>query len=107
MDILGLSESMDKLVKASGMQWYGHVQRREDSDVLKEAFNFRVNGKRKVGRPRMTWKMQVEKELDKIGFKKDDALDRTKWREGVRMVAMRTIRPPPAMGKKPNSNWKK
>ena len=107
MDMLGLSESLDKLAKASGVRWYGHVQRREDNDILKEALNFRVYGKRKIGRPKMTWRIQVEKEFHRIGLRKEDALIRTKWKEGVKTLAMRTIRPPPAMGTQPNSNWKK
>ena len=44
-------------------------------------------GKRKRGRPRKTWKKQVEKETQKIGLKKEDALRRDKWRDGVRAIA--------------------
>ena len=31
----------------------------------------------------MTWKRQVEEHIDQIGLKKEDALDRTKWRDCV------------------------
>ena len=30
---------------------------------------------------------QVEKETEKIGLKKEDALNREKWRDGVRAIA--------------------
>ena len=41
------------------MRWYGHVLRRDDRHVLRKAVEFEVKGKRKRGRPKNTWKMQV------------------------------------------------
>ena len=35
------------------------------------------------GRPNMTWKRQVEEHIDRIGLKKEDAIDRVKWRNVV------------------------
>ena len=35
----------------------------------------------------MTWKKQVEEETEKVGLKKEDALRRDKWRDGVREIA--------------------
>ena len=55
-----------------------------------------VNGQRKRGRPKQTWKRQVEESLKKIGLRVDEAADRARWRERVRTIAeaMRYIRPP-------------
>ena len=33
-----------KLAKASGIRWYGHVLRRDNGDVLKRALDFEVTG---------------------------------------------------------------
>ena len=52
--------------------------RRDDGHVLRKALKFEVKGKRKRGRPRMTWKMQVEKESRSVGLKKDDTLNRAR-----------------------------
>jgi len=73
--------------------------RRDESDVLREALQFEVDGRR--GRPRNTWKEQVEKEMQKPGLKREDAHDRTKWREDVQTIAVRNTRPPPLTGTKP------
>ena len=55
---------------------YGlYVLRRDDGYVLRKALEFEVKGMRKRGRPRKTWKMQVEKESRSIGLKKEDALN--------------------------------
>ena len=61
------------------------MPRRDDDSVLRVALNLEVSGKRKRGRPKKTWKKQVE-ETEKIGLKKD-ALGRDKWRVGVRAIA--------------------
>ena len=61
--------------------------RREDDSVLRVALNLEVSGKGKRGQPRKTWKKQVEEETEKIGLKKEDALRRDKWRDGVRAIA--------------------
>ena len=45
MDMLRLKEAADKLAKANGMRWYGHVLRRPKKDVLMKAMVHEVNGK--------------------------------------------------------------
>ena len=78
---------IDRLATANGVRWYGHVLRRDDDSVLRVALNLEVTGKRKRGRPKKTWKKQVEEETEKVGLKKEDALRRDKWRDGVREIA--------------------
>ena len=87
LDMLGLKETIDRLATANEVRWYGHVLRRDDGSVLRVALNLEVSGKRKRGRPKKTWKKQVEEETEKIGLKKEDALRRDKWRDGVRAIA--------------------
>ena len=53
---------MIQIAKANGVRWYGHVLRRDDGPVLRKVLEFEVKEKRKRGRPKKTWKMQVEKE---------------------------------------------
>ena len=71
MEMLGLRENIDQLATANGVGWYGHVLRRDNDSVLRVALDLEVNGKRKQGRP----KKQVEEETEKIGLKKEDALN--------------------------------
>ena len=60
--------------------------RRDDDSVLRVALDLELTGKRKRGRSRKTSKKQVEEETKKIGLKKEDALSRDKWRDGVRAI---------------------
>ena len=87
MDMLGLKETIDRLATANGVRWYGHVLRRDDDSVLRVALDLEVSGKRKRGRPKKTWKKQVEEETEKISLKKENALNQSKWRDRVRAIA--------------------
>ena len=48
------------MAKANAVRWYGHVIRRDDGNILKKAMMMGVNGKRKRGRPKLTWRRQME-----------------------------------------------
>ena len=96
MKRLGLKETLDKMAQANGVRWYGHVVRRDEESILKKAMMLQVNGQQKRGRPKQTWKRQIEESLKKIGLRVEEATDRARWREGVRAIAegMKYIRPP-------------
>ena len=37
LDMLGIKEFLDRMAKASSMQWYGHVLRKEDENAIVKA----------------------------------------------------------------------
>ena len=76
MDMLGMKESLYRMAKASSMWWYGHVLRKEDENMIVKALKFEVSGSR--GRPKPTWKKQVENKMRKNGLVKEDACDQKK-----------------------------
>ena len=104
--MFGLKETVVQMAKANGVRWHGHVLKRDDGHVLRKALEFEVKGKRKQGRPRKTWKMQVEKKSRSVGFKKENALNRMRWRVGVGEIAARVgyIWPPPFTRINPSQN---
>ena len=61
--------------------------RRDDDNVLRVSLDLEVSGKRKRGKLKKTWKKQVEKETEKIGLKKKDALNRARWGDIVPAIA--------------------
>jgi hypothetical protein len=87
MEMLGLEETVVQMAKANGVRWYGHVLRKDDEHVLRKALEFEVKGPRKRGRPKKTWRKQVEEESGRVGLRKEDALNRARWRMGVREIA--------------------
>ena len=85
----GIKESFDRMAKASSMRWYGHVLRKKDKNVIAMALKFEVSGSGGRGKPKQTWKKQVEKKMKKNGLVKEDAYDRTKYRGVVKTMTIR------------------
>jgi len=42
-------------IKTKRLQWYGHVHRMEEGRLPKEVMKWRPPGRRKRGRPKLTW----------------------------------------------------
>ena len=77
MEMLGLKETVVQMAKANGVRWYGHVLRRDDGHDLRK-----VKGKRKRGRPKKTWKMQVEEYwFGKGGCHVSSKMESESWRD--------------------------
>ena len=74
MLVLVLSNTTDQLVIANCFYWFGYAFWREDGHVLRRALDFKVEGQRKKGRPKRTWKKQVDEENVKVGLRREDAL---------------------------------
>ena len=51
---------------ANSIHWYGHVLRREGGHVLRMALDFEVEGQRKIGKLKKTWKKQVDEKRLKV-----------------------------------------
>ena len=60
---------------------------REDYHVLRRAFDFEVEGQRKEGRKKRTWKKQVEAESVKVGLRMEDAHCWSRWIVSVNQIA--------------------
>ena len=91
MDMLGLKETVEGLARANGVRWFGRVLGRDEESVLRKALYFTVDGQRKRGRPKQTWRKQVEEEIKTVGLKGEDAWDQGKWRNGVRVICERRV----------------
>jgi len=56
MAMLGLEESLNRMTKASSMQWCSHVLKREGNIVLLKTLRFELLGRIGRGRSKQTWK---------------------------------------------------
>ena len=83
LSLLDEKNTLDGLARASRVRWYGHVLRRYNDQILPRALDFEVIVRKGSGVPNMMWKTYVEEHNDKIRLKKEDVIDRTKWRNGI------------------------
>ena len=74
------------------------MMRKGDEDWVKTCMEYRVEGRRPMGRPRKTWLESVEADIAELEIDKEDVHDRSKWRRIVNVmkrksnpIAKRTI----------------
>ena len=54
---------MGTIIMRRRWKWIGHVMRREQGNITRTALRWTSEGKRKRGRPKITWRRTVEAEL--------------------------------------------
>jgi hypothetical protein len=59
------------------LQWYGHVQRMEEGRLSKEVMKWRPPGRRKRGRPKLTWEEGIRGLMGEKGLMEEDWNDRS------------------------------
>ena len=65
-------------IRSGRLRWYGYVVRKGDEDWVNKCKDYRVEGRRPVGRPRKTWLDSVEADMAKLDIDKEDVQDRRK-----------------------------
>ena len=68
-------ENIVKWIKGHGISWLCHLERMKEDRMPKKIFTQELEGTRRRGRPRKTWKEEVERELK--------VLEVRRWREFV------------------------
>ena len=87
MEMLELRKILDGWATTNEVKCYGHWVRRDDNSLLRIALDLKTSGKKTREGPKKTWKKQVKEETEKIGLRKEDALNSSKCRDGVRTIA--------------------
>jgi len=66
-------------IKTKQLQWYGHVQRRKRGDYQKNLWS--PPGRRKRGRPKLTWAEGIRGLMRENGLMEEDWNDKGNWRK--------------------------
>ena len=80
-------ESIETTIARRRWRWIGHILRKDQGSIPRVAVEWKPEGHRKRGRPRMTWRRTVEAEATAMGHSwgtlRTLAQDRLRWREFV------------------------
>ena len=80
-------QSVVEKIKIARWKWYGHVLRMSDERLPKQALSWRPEGRRRVGRPKDTWRRTLTREMNRKNLQEEDvrrrAEDRATWRSFV------------------------
>ena len=74
-------------IKEHRLRWFGHVYRRPTDAVVKKSDNIIVEGHtRGRGRPKLTLKAVVRKDLRALNITEHEALDRAQWKNRIHVA---------------------
>jgi endonuclease/exonuclease/phosphatase family metal-dependent hydrolase len=78
-------------VRRRRWNWIGHILRKDWNDDCAVALGWTPEGRRKRGRPKITWRRMIEKERNEAGWNtwtsvRQAAKDRQSWRNDVRAL---------------------
>ena len=68
------------------LSWYGHVMRREETNVAKQVITMKVGGNIPRGRPRLRWMDLVRSDLRQHQLDPKLAQNREAWRKAVMAI---------------------
>ncbi|KAK7105447.1 hypothetical protein V1264_016822 [Littorina saxatilis] len=77
----------EELIRKRRWGWIGHTLRKPSTNITRQALRWNPQGKRKRGRPRNTWRRDLEADTRKMGYTWSQiekmAQDRGLWRAVV------------------------
>jgi hypothetical protein len=70
-------------INGKQLKWYGHVQRMEEERLPKLVMKWNPPGRRKRGRPKLTWMEGIQGWMGEKGLVEEDWNDRDEWRKKI------------------------
>jgi len=70
LEEMSKGENIVKCMKGQRISWLGHLDRMEEDRMPKKIFKQELEGTRRRGRPRETWKEEVERDLEVLGIRR-------------------------------------
>jgi len=67
---LNKEENIVKWIKGQSLSWLGHLERMEEDRMPKKIFTEELEGTRRGGRPRKSWREEVERDLQVLGVRR-------------------------------------
>lgn len=71
---------LHSLLTRRRLRWFGHVERRDVDEALGVVRTMEVEGRRLPGRPKKTWRKNMQDDMRSMGLRVEDAMDRSTWR---------------------------
>lgn len=83
-------EPIETSIKRKKWKWIGHTLRKPPTDITRQALDYTIRGKRKQGRPTLTWRRNVNTEIRRQnktwGQVKELANNKERWKQFVESI---------------------
>lgn len=83
-EIMGTKHNLTEDIRVNQLRWYGHVQRMEQTRIPRKVLDWTPYGRRKRGRPRLSWREGVEKDIQAREIEENLCTDRDRWKLEIR-----------------------
>ena len=80
---MNLTRSLLGDIKTKQLKWYGHVQRMEEGRLPKKVMKWSPPGRRKRGRPKLTWVEEIRGLMEEKGLMEEEWNDRDTWKKKI------------------------
>ena len=80
---MNVKRSLLEDIKTKQLKRYGHVQRMEEGRLPKKVMECSPPGRRKLGRPKLTWAEEIRGLMEEKGLMKENWNDRDNWRKNI------------------------
>lgn len=84
-EIMQVDRNILEIVEERRLRWYGHVLRMSEERIPNKILNWKVEGKRRRGKPKECWIDGVKRSMERRGLNEEDAMDRDLWRQKIVM----------------------
>ena len=78
----GVGELGDVL-RVRSLGWFGDVVRRGEMEILGRTQHVVAPGRRPPGRPKKTWRRNMQEELESLNLQEEEALNRDQWKRVI------------------------
>lgn len=79
---MNIDKPLTTIIEEKQLTWYGHMRRMNENRMPKKVWEWTPTQRRKRGRPRRHWNMEVLEAAEKRGLNIDMYTDRKEWRLG-------------------------
>jgi len=85
LDTLIQQNNIINFVRAQRLRWYGHIERMQETRMVKAICSWKPISKRPMGRPKIRWEDDVKKDMQKskVPNWKNLVQDRRRWKDVV------------------------
>ena len=80
---INVTRSLLEDIKTKQLKWYGHFQRMEEGRLPKKVMKWSPLGRRKRGRPKLSWAEGIRGLVEEKGLMEEDWNDRDKWKKKI------------------------
>ena len=80
---MNVTRSLLEDIKTKQLKWYGYVQRMEEGRLPIKVTKWSPPGRRKQGRPKLTWAEGIRGLMEEKGLMEEDWNDRDKWKKKI------------------------